>query len=80
MDPSAQIDQESRRTVWTIGSGMRTYRTPAAPRTNIHHTENGEFLISSGDQTKLRSGVGMILYLAKCSKPDIAMQSDSYPK
>jgi hypothetical protein len=51
---------------------MRTYKTPAAPRTNIQRPKKGEILISSEDQTKFRSGVGMLLYLVKHSRPDIA--------
>jgi hypothetical protein len=38
-------------------AGMRTYKIPAVPRTNIQHTDKGEILISSEDQTKFRSGV-----------------------
>jgi hypothetical protein len=51
---------------------MRTYKTPAAPRTNIQRPKKGEIFISSEDQTKFRSGVGMLLYLVKHSRPDIA--------
>jgi hypothetical protein len=69
LDPSAQIDYESRRTVWT---GMRAYKTPAPPRTNIQRPEKGEILVSSEDQPKFRSGVGMLLYLVKHARPDIA--------
>jgi hypothetical protein len=53
-------------------AGMTTYKKPAAPRTNIQRPEKGEILISSKDQIKLRSGVGMLLYLVKHSPPDIA--------
>jgi hypothetical protein len=38
-------------------AGMRRYKTPSAPRTNIPRPEKGEILISSKDQTKFRSGV-----------------------
>ena len=51
---------------------MRVYKTPAAPRTNIQRPEAGDILISPEDQTKFRSGVGMLLYLVKHSRPDIA--------
>jgi hypothetical protein len=53
-------------------SGIRTYKTPAEPRTNIQRPEKGEILISSKDQTKSRSGVEMLLYLVKYSRPDKA--------
>ena len=47
-------------------------RHHAAPRTNIQRPEAGDILISPEDQTKFRSGVGMLLYLVKHSRPDIA--------
>jgi Reverse transcriptase (RNA-dependent DNA polymerase) len=53
-------------------AGMRTYITPAAPSTNIQHPEKVEIIISLEDQTEFRSGVGMILYLVKHSRPDLA--------
>jgi hypothetical protein len=53
-------------------AGMRTYKTPAAPSTNIQCPKKGEILISSEDQTKFWSGVGMLLYLVKHSQSDIA--------
>jgi hypothetical protein len=46
-------------------AGMRTYKTPAAPRTNIQRPKKGKIVLSSENQTKFRSGVGMLLYLVK---------------
>jgi hypothetical protein len=43
-------------------AGMRTYKTPTAPRTNIQCPKKGEILISFEDQTNFRSGMGMLLY------------------
>jgi hypothetical protein len=51
---------------------MKFYKTPVAPRTYMHPPEQGDILISSKDQTKFWSGVGMSLYLVKHSRPDIA--------
>ena len=51
---------------------LRTYKTPGTPSLNmIHNTEESQ-AISREDQMKLyRSGVGMLLYLVKHSRPDI---------
>jgi hypothetical protein len=53
-------------------SKTRTYRTPAGPKTSILRPQKGDTLISPKDQTKFRSGVGMLLYLVKHSRPDIS--------
>jgi hypothetical protein len=50
----------------------RTYRTPAAPRTIVMRPQEGDMLISPEKQTEYRSGVGMLLYLVKHSKPEIS--------
>ena len=50
----------------------REYQTPGAPHTVIIRPQPGDPLISSEDQKKFRSGVGMLLYLVKHSRPDIA--------
>jgi hypothetical protein len=50
----------------------RVYDTPAGPKTIIMRPEKGEPLISASDQTKYRSGVGMLLYLVKHSRPEIS--------
>jgi hypothetical protein len=48
------------------------YHTPGAPRTVILRPNKDDPLISSKDQKIFRSGVGMLLYLVKHSRPDIA--------
>jgi hypothetical protein len=53
-------------------AGMKTYKTPAAPRTNMKLAEKGEILISPEDYTKFWTVVGMLLYVVKHSRPDIA--------
>jgi hypothetical protein len=50
----------------------RIYKTPASPKTTIVRPKEDDPLISSEDQSKYRSVVGMLLYLVKHSRPDIA--------
>jgi hypothetical protein len=59
----------------TFGSlikDIRQYKTPAAPGTTIMRPQPGDLLISSEQQKLYRSGVGMLLYLVKHSRPDIS--------
>jgi hypothetical protein len=51
---------------------VREYKTPAAPRSINVRPQKGDTLISPSDQTRFRSGVGMLLYLVKHSRLDIA--------
>jgi hypothetical protein len=51
---------------------LENHKPPPPPRTNNQHHNKGKILISSEDQTKLSSGVGMLLYLVRHSRPDIA--------
>jgi hypothetical protein len=48
-------------------SKVRSYKTPAAPKTVIMRPKPGDPIILEEDQTKFRSGVGMLLYLVKHS-------------
>jgi Reverse transcriptase (RNA-dependent DNA polymerase) len=50
----------------------RVYATPAGPKTMCMRPQEGDNLITTEDQSKFRSGVGMLLYLVKHSRPDIA--------
>ncbi len=51
--------------------GMRTYKTPGTPGfTVVRPTEESE-KISEEDQALYRSGVGMLLYLVKLTRPDL---------
>ena len=53
-------------------AGERVFNTPAAPRTMIMRPQEGDKLISPEMQTIFRSGVGMLLYLVKHSRPEIS--------
>jgi hypothetical protein len=53
-------------------SGLQSYRTPGMPGQGIVRPMQEEDKISQADQTLYRSGVGMLLYLVKHSRPDIA--------
>jgi hypothetical protein len=55
-------------------AGMQRYRTPGTPGIGINRPmkEDKNCLVSSEDQVLYRSGVGMLLYLVKHSRPDIA--------
>jgi hypothetical protein len=50
----------------------RQFKTPAAPKTVIMRPAPDDPLISTEQQSKYRSGVGMLLYLVKHSRPDIS--------
>jgi hypothetical protein len=56
-------------------TSLQKYRTPETPGQEIVRPikdEQSEPLVSSEDQALYRSGVGMLLYLVKHSRPDIA--------
>ena len=52
----------------------REYLTPAGAKTTIMRPQEDDNKISDTEQTIYRSGVGMLLYLVKHSRPDIANQ------
>ena len=50
--------------------GLKQYKTPGTPNFNIKR--NSENKVDTGKQKLYRSGVGMLLFLVKHSRPDIA--------
>ncbi len=81
------IEDKNKNTIWihqpkllkhlneTFASYITTeriYKTPAAPKTVVMRPEPNDPLITSERQTLYRSGVGMLLYLVKHSRPDLA--------
>jgi hypothetical protein len=50
----------------------RKFQTPGAPKTVVMRSEKGDDVLSPKDQTMYCSGVGMLLYLVKHSRPDIS--------
>ena len=53
-------------------NGMQEYRTPGTPGHGILRNVKEEQVLDMLEQKKYRSGVGMLLYLIKHSRPDIA--------
>ena len=51
---------------------VREYRTPAAPKSTIIRPVKGDPLISLKMQELYRSGVGMLLWLVKHSRPEMS--------
>ena len=50
----------------------RTYKTPGTPSLSLVREKDQSQCVSAEKQTLYRSGVGMLLYLVKHSRPDIA--------
>jgi hypothetical protein len=50
----------------------QTYRTPGTPGQGVPRPKEGDEKITAEDQSIYRSGVGMLLYLVKHSRPDIS--------
>ncbi|HSN66223.1 MAG TPA: reverse transcriptase domain-containing protein, partial [Fusibacter sp.] len=81
------IENSNRDTIWihqpkliknlkahfgNLITTTRTFPSPASPKTVITRPKEGDPTISPEDQKKFRSGVGMLLYLVKHSRPDIS--------
>jgi Reverse transcriptase (RNA-dependent DNA polymerase) len=81
------IENKSKDTLWIhqpkliknlklhfqqLVDSVKFYKTPAMPRTVIVRPSAEENKLNEERQTKYRSGVGMLLYLVKHSRPDIA--------
>ena len=52
--------------------GLRQYMTPGTPGNNMVREEDSQLCLSKDKSSMYRSGVGMLLYLVKHSRPDIA--------
>ena len=50
----------------------QTYKTPGTPGKGVIRPKEGDTTISEELQSEYRSGVGMLLYLVKHSRPDIS--------
>ena len=61
-------------TFWEDVKNMQVYKTPGTPGMSIIRAKSDEEKVKSEMQAKYRSGVGMLLYLVKHSRPDIANQ------
>ena len=51
---------------------LRRYKTPGTPGQGLVRVEENEKAVSNDEQTEYRSGVGMLLFLTKFSRPDIS--------
>ena len=51
---------------------FQKYDIPAATNDHLKRRIDNDNLITKENQTKYRSGVGMLLYLVKISRPDLA--------
>lgn len=51
---------------------LREYKTPGTPGLNMIRNTDDKLALSKEKQSLYRSGVGMLLYLVKYSRPDIA--------
>jgi hypothetical protein len=68
------FDQEPGRKVGGMVRNLQTYRTPGTPNQGIVRAKKDEIVekVNEEDHTLYISGVGMLLFLVKYSRPDIA--------
>ena len=52
--------------------GLQTYKTPGTPGFGIVSPKEGEAVLDADKQSRYRTGVGMLMYLIKHSRPDIS--------
>lgn len=53
-------------------SGLQQYKTPGTPGVGLVRPKEGDVKLDAEAQSRYRSGVGLLLYLVKWSRPDIA--------
>ena len=51
---------------------MRKYVTPSTTRYNVIRPSEQEEVLNKRRQTKNRSGIGLLMFLIKFSRPDVA--------
>jgi hypothetical protein len=61
-----------KKAFWEDVKDLRKYKTPGTPKTTIVRPKKGEPVLDEKKQKTFRSGVGMLLYLVKHSRPDIS--------
>jgi hypothetical protein len=61
-----------KQTFGELVSEIKEYKTPTAPKTSIIWSQLGDPSIDPEKQNLFRSGIGMLLYLIKHSRPDIS--------
>ena len=59
---------------------MRSYKSPAVPGMGIVKADEDNAEMSDEDKTHYRSGVGMLLFLIKHTRPDLANAIKNFQK
>ena len=61
-----------KKKFWEEVKNLQIYQTPGTPNTGLRRPTEDQPLVRKEEHTRYRSGVGMLLYLIKHSRPDIA--------
>jgi hypothetical protein len=67
-----QLIKSLEKKFGSIVEMMRRYNTPGGPGDCVMRPHDGDVMLTHEDQKLYRSGVGMLLYLTKHSRPDIS--------
>jgi len=57
---------------WSIVKDLQVYKTPGTPHKTLQRPQDGLIEVDNEEHSRFRSGVGMLLYLIKHSRPDIS--------